>query len=423
MNGEQVPALRLDPLAATPLAAAVGPRALFAAPNYLRLWLAGAVGNGMRWLELLVAGIFTYDLTHSTLLVAVVTVARTLPMLFIGAFAGAIGEAVNRKFVLLGQLALLAATAASLGFLGLRGGLGLGAILAGGAVSGMAWAAEMSVRRRMVGEVVPPAQAGQAVALDTLTGSITRMLGPLIGGALYETLGIGGAYLLSAGLYGLALIAATGLDFRQEKRRLSVGRLPADIAEGLAVARRNPVILGVILVTIITNLFGFCYATLIPPIGLHVYRVSPVWVGLLAAAEPIGATASGSLFSLGLLPLEGRDLMLRGSLFFMSGLIVVALAPWYWLAFSVLCLGGLGTALFSIKQTTLILAETPSPMRSRVMGLVTACIGTGPLGTLAIGALALLCGSSLAILAMAGAGLLGLVLVGFYLAAIRRRAP
>jgi MFS family permease len=404
-------ALRLAAPAPPSLSAALPTGALLATPNYLRLWLAGAVGNGMRWLELLVAGIFTYDLTHSTLLVAVVTVARTLPMLFVGAFAGAIGEAANRKAVLTGQLALLSATSATLGILGLRGALTLGAIIAGGGVAGLAWAAEMSVRRRMIGEVMAPAHAGQAIALDTLTGSVTRMLGPLLGGAFYQSLGIGGTYLLSAALYGAAALVVLGLEFRQEKRRVDLGRLPAEIAEGLAVARRNPVILGVILVTVITNLFGFCYATLIPPIGLHEYGVSPVWVGLLAAAEPSGATVSGILFALGVLPLDRRDAMIRGSFLFLLGLVAMALAPWYWLALSVLCLTGLGTAVFSIKQTTLVLDETPSPMRSRVMGLITVCIGTGPLGTLMIGALASWCGAWLAILAMAGLGLIGLALV------------
>jgi hypothetical protein len=64
---------------------AIGPRGFLVTPSYVRLWFAGGVGNSMRWLELLVAGIFTYDVTHSTFLVAVVTVARSLPMLFIGA--------------------------------------------------------------------------------------------------------------------------------------------------------------------------------------------------------------------------------------------------------------------------------------------------------------------------------------------------
>src|SRR5438552_10854361 len=84
------------------------PRLLLGTPNYLRLWLAGGLGNATRWLELLVAGIFTYDLTGSAFLVAAVTVARTLPMLFLGAIAGVVAEALNRKRLLIGGLAVMA---------------------------------------------------------------------------------------------------------------------------------------------------------------------------------------------------------------------------------------------------------------------------------------------------------------------------
>src|ERR1700730_18390201 len=83
-------------------------RGFLATPSYLRLWFAGGIGNAMRWLELLVAGIFTYEVTHSTVLVALVTVARSLPMLFIGTIAGVVGEALNRKRLLLTQLFVMA---------------------------------------------------------------------------------------------------------------------------------------------------------------------------------------------------------------------------------------------------------------------------------------------------------------------------
>ena len=53
-------------------------RGFLATPSYLRLWFAGGIGNAMRWLELLVAGIFTYEVTQSTVLVALVTIARSL---------------------------------------------------------------------------------------------------------------------------------------------------------------------------------------------------------------------------------------------------------------------------------------------------------------------------------------------------------
>src|ERR1700757_2683502 len=108
-------------MTAEPIASRVRPRGLLATPGYARLWFAGGVGNAMRWLELLVAGVFTYDLTHSTFQVALVTVARSLPMLLAGALAGVIGEALNRKRILLAQLLVMAATSAVLCTLALLG--------------------------------------------------------------------------------------------------------------------------------------------------------------------------------------------------------------------------------------------------------------------------------------------------------------
>jgi MFS family permease len=387
------------------------PRGLLATPSYARLWFAGGVGNAMRWLELLVAGIFTYDATHSAFLVAVVTMARSLPMLFLGPIAGVVAEAINRKRLLLGQQLLLTATSLTLAVLALAGQIRVWHLAVGGAVAGIVWASELAVRRRMIGEVVPPERIGAAVALDSLTGSIARVLGPLSGGAVFEILGLGGAYLLAAALYTVALVAVLGLEFRQEPRRFRVGRVAGDIAEGLAVARATPAIAGVIAVTIVMNTFGFCYSALIPPIGLDVYRVSPSLVGALAAAEPLGAIAVGIALSAGWLRLGGSRALLQGSLLFLGGVIAMALSPWYGLAFALLLLGGLGTAVFSNMQTSLILIEAPPTTRSRVMGIVTMCIGTGPLGVLMIGALSERLGPANAILIMAGLGVAGLSLI------------
>jgi predicted MFS family arabinose efflux permease len=233
----------------------------------------------------------------------------------------------------------------------------------------------------------------------------------LAGGAAYQSLGLGGAYFLSAILYLAAGITVSGLDFSQEPRKLRFGRIAIDIAEAVGVARANPAILTVVLVSIIMNMFAFSYSALIAPIGLDVYRVSPILVGALAAAEPIGAIVIGIPLSTGWLRLNGRRALLRGSLLFLIGLAAMALSPWYWLAFVLLLIGGLGTAAFSNMQTTLILTETPPPARSRVMGIVTMCIGTGPVGVVMIGILSGQVGPPVAILMMAGLGLCGLSLV------------
>ncbi len=107
----------------------------------------------MRWLEMLVAGIFTYDATHSAFPVAVVTVARSLPMLFVGPLAGVIikPKAVNRKRLLLAQIFGMAATSAVLALLALSGEIRRSGISRSAARSpAIAWAMELAVRRRML---------------------------------------------------------------------------------------------------------------------------------------------------------------------------------------------------------------------------------------------------------------------------------
>jgi MFS family permease len=400
-------------------------RGFLATPSYLRLWFAGGIGNAMRWLELLVAGIFTYEATQSTVMVALVTVARSLPMLFIGTIAGVVGEALNRKRLLVTQLLVMAVTSAVLCALAFSAEIRVWHIALGGIVAGIVWAMELAVRQRMIGEVVAPDQVGPAVAFDSLTNSFARVLGPLAGGAAYQTLGLGGAYFLSAVLYLVAGLTVSGLSLRQEPRKLRFGRIAIDIAEAAAVARANPAILAVVLVSIIMNMFAFSYSALIAPIGLDVYRVSPILVGALAAAEPIGAIAVGIPLATGWLRLSGHRALLRGSLLFLVGLAAMALSPWYSLAFVLLLIGGLGTAAFSNMQTTLILTEAPPAARSRVMGIVTMCIGTGPVGVMMIGILSGQVGSPVAILIMAGLGLCGLSLVWKKLlklqAAVRKR--
>src|SRR5215510_8198519 len=80
------------------LVAMDGPiRELLRLPDFLRLWLVGGFANAMRWLELLISGVFAYEVTGSALAATAVVAARQLPQLAFGAFAGAISEAVDRK--------------------------------------------------------------------------------------------------------------------------------------------------------------------------------------------------------------------------------------------------------------------------------------------------------------------------------------
>ena len=380
-------------------------RELLALPDFLRLWLVGAFANAMRWLELLASGLFAYEVTHSALAVTAVVAARQLPQLVLGAFAGAISEAVNRKVIVMVALVGPAVISTVLATLATTGTLELWHVAVGNLLSGTMWTTEMSTRRRMVGEVAGPHRIVQAIALDSVTSAATRMIGPLLGGFAFQWLGMKGAYTVTALVQFAGAFALAGLTHTQVTRRLALARIPAEILEGLAYARTKPVILLVFGITVVTNAFAFAYQGLVAPLGVSAFHVSPGLVGLLAAGEPLGALLGGVLIAAGVIRMNRQLTFAGGSSLFMVALMVMAVSPSYWLAFAVLVIGGFGTAGFGNMQSTLMLTEAPAEMRSRLMGMVTVGIGTGPLGVLAAGLLSDEVGPRHAVLIMAGLGL------------------
>jgi MFS family permease len=360
-----------------------------------------------------------FELTGSGLAVALVSAVRTLPMLLFGALAGVVSDAVNRKHILQCGILISAASAISVCVLALSGVLTPWHVAAAAFVSGSVWATEMATRRRMVGEAAGGALVSRAVALDSLTNALTRMLGPLMGSLAYATVGISGAFAISACCYLLGALLVPGLRHSQEAHRLVLSRVPRDLAEGFAFARSDAVVLAVLAVTMIMNLFAFTYIALVAPLAQVVFRMPPAWAGALAAAEPLGSMLGGIILASVTPRASPRAMMLSGSALFLAALGVMPLIPGYFAACAVLVLGGLGLALFGNMQTTLILTGSPLALRSRIMGLITVCIGAGPVGQLLIGTLGDRIGPLAAVMAVALAGLAGLGVV----AVLWRAAP
>jgi hypothetical protein len=74
--------------------------ALLRLPDYRRVWLLGGIANAMRWLEILAGTLWVFEQTGSALAVSAVVMMRALPMLLLGAMAGALAERFDRRLVL-----------------------------------------------------------------------------------------------------------------------------------------------------------------------------------------------------------------------------------------------------------------------------------------------------------------------------------
>ena len=406
----------------------VGVRGLLRVPGFARLWAVGGVSNAMRQFEILAAALFTFSVTHSALAVAVVSACRNLPMLLFGAFAGVVSESRDRRAILVAAQAVSAGASATIALLAWTAALpgrDLPVALALAAlVSGTMWSTEGATRRRMLAETMTPALLPRGFALDSLTNALVRLAGPVGAGLAFAALGLAGAFTFSALCYAAATVLALGVPPRPRSPRPRSPRVgPArprraahsvrgDLAEGLRFAWFHPVIAGVLGVTVVTNIFAFSYSGLVAPLAERHFGAAPALVGLLAAGEPVGALLAGAWLARHGPPLGGRTMMVGGSALFLG---VVALMPWmpgFALACLVMVPAGIGTAAFSAMQTALVAAHAPAPIRSRLLGLLTVCIGCGPLGILALGVLAHLLGDRVALDTMALTGLAVLFAIG-----------
>jgi MFS family permease len=377
--------------------------------DFWRLWSVGLVVFVVRWLETVAVGVVVYQRTGSAFLVAMMMMLRLLPMGLFGVFLGAWAERIERRTTLIGVVLMMGTTSLTLAILAHTGQLQVWHLAVASFVNGLGWATDNPVRRVMIGEVVGPDQMSAAMSVDVGANNASRMVGPTVGGLLLAGIGIDGAFLLSVVLYVFALLAATRLRYRNAAPS---GTQPvlARIAEGFVLVRNDRRLLGTLTVTIIYNVFAWPFTSMIPVIGQDRLGLGPPGIGALASLDGIGAFCGAILLAVWLKPAWYARVYLGGVTLYMVMLTVFALVPVPAVASAALLLTGFGGAGFSIMQATLVYLSAPPEMRSRILGVLSMCIGLGPLGFVALGLLADAIGAHWATAATGVTGLLVLAL-------------
>jgi len=105
---------------------------------------------------------------------------------------------------------------------------------------------------------------------------------------------------------------------------------------------------------------------------------------------------------------------------FLAGVLGFGLSGWFPLSLGLNFVCGITLAGFAVMQSTIMILAARPEVRSRVMGVLTVCIGAGPLGMLHLGWLADWLGAAAALQVMAVEGLVALALVALIWPEMRR---
>ncbi len=154
-----------------------------AIPAYMVLW-QGNIGTMLAfWMQFTAEGYFVYLLTGSNSMLAIVGMARSLPMVFVAPILGTLADRVDRLTMLVAAQAagaIVAAIVAALIFLDL---IEAWHLVVGALLGGVAIAANFPARQALVMSIVGRKYMMNAVALHTTSIGATRILGPPVAGA------------------------------------------------------------------------------------------------------------------------------------------------------------------------------------------------------------------------------------------------
>jgi MFS family permease len=396
-------------------------RVLLRDPSYLSFWFVGGFTGVVRWFQLLALGVYTFETTNSPLLVSVIPLLWMLPLALCGPVVGAIADRLNRKMLLAGSIAAITVVTAGMAALAWAGELAFVHVAIASFLSGIFWATDMPVRRRLLGDLSGGALSA-AMGLDAATSNATRMLGPLLGGVTLQFVGVFGVFLFSAIVYGVCFVLVVVA--RVPERALPTGAftLVSDLIKGIRYVAGEAQLRRILAITIAFNVWGFPFTSMIPVLGRDHLGLDPFMVGVLSSLEGFGAFAGALLVATVARPANYFQVYLWGTvtyismIFYISILTYVAGGPVHSFVIVSIALAvtGVAGACFSAMQSTLTYLGASPEYRSRVLGVLTLCIGSGPIGFFNVGWMADIWGAPTALFIMSLEGLLALTLLWLY---------
>lgn len=354
--------------------------------NY-RIWVVGAlVSNIGTWMQRVgQEWIVLTELTdHSASALGLVMALQFGPQLLLLPLTGWAADRFDQRRLLAVTQGTMGALALALGILAVTGLVQLWHVHVFAFLFGCAAALDAPVRQTFVAELVGDADLSNAIALNSTSFNLARMVGPAAAGLVIAGLGTGWAFLINA-LSFLAVLTSLGFIRASELRtRLRTSDPPGSLAEGWRHVWSRPDLRATMIMLLLIGTLGLNFPIFISTMAVTVFHADARAFGLLSTVMALG-TVAGALLA------AGRDTPLfstlgAGAAVFGVGCTMAALAPTYWVFAASLAV--IGAAALTVTNTASSLTQlaTPSSLRGRVVAIrVGIVLGGTPVGAPLVG--------------------------------------
>jgi MFS family permease len=376
-------------------------------PNYRTLFL-GTLGSFTGFfMSTAVQGVVAFDLTGTNSAVGSAVFGQGLGMFLMGPIGGAYADRLpKRRVVATGQI-LSAMVFGTLGLLYALEVLVLPHLVLGSFLVGTAFGMIGPARQAIAVDLVPGALLGNAMALNNVANTISRVFGPFLAAIVlaYDWAGPAAAYAGIAGLYMTSALLLLLLPRSIVRANVGDTHVLEDLSAGLRYVWTHARLRGYLLFFASIMLIGFPHVTLLPGLlenvlGRPAREVTDFYlasaVGALFASVTVARYAdsprAGLLYSLTAVAFGASLAFLAGASSYPSAL--------FWMI-----VVGAASGAFHALNGAVLARETEPVYMGRVMSLSLLAFAGFGLTALPLGILADLIGESNVLLGM-GLGVL-----------------
>jgi MFS family permease len=338
--------------------------------DYLYLWMGNLFNTGGMWIQQVTLAWLVWELSRSASLVGIVSGLRYVPFILLGPLAGVAADRLDRRRLLMITQTAMAALAVLFAGVVAMGWVRVWHALLFSFVMGCGFTINMPVRQSLIANTVPLEDLGNAIALNAMATSGTRVIGPAIGGVLIVIFGAAGNFLLQAALFlcMVAVIFPMKVAYR-DTASASQGSALGNLKEGIQYVWTNKTMLGLVTLSFIMSLFIMPVLQILPAFTEKILHGNADLFGYLMAAFGVGGflgtltiASFGSRIGRGLTSIVALS---SAAIFF----IILSRCNLPWIAFLVLVAAGFSQIFFNISNNTLVQTLAPDTLRGRVTSI------------------------------------------------------
>lgn len=386
--------------------------------NYRYYFAAMLASNSATWMQRIAQDWLVLTLSGGSGITLGFTLAlQFAPTLLFSLVGGTMADRFRRRSLLLLTQSVMGVLALALGVLALTGHVTVPIVYAFSLALGIVSAVDNPARQAFVGEMVGREHLTNAVALNSATFNLGRIVGPSIAGLMIAAIGAAWVFLLNALVFAGAVWLASRVRTSELRTPMrDEDRANARFRDGVTYLRERADLILVLIVTFAVGTFGFNFALTLALMANREFMGTAAEFGAFSSA-----LAAGGLIGSLLAARRGSpslNLVVVAALSFAALEIASSFMPTS-LSFALfLPLVGIAALTFSNSAQSYVQLRTAPHMRGRILGfyLLVFFGGTpigapllgliadhlGPRWTLSLGGLGVFIVAGLAALAMRG---------------------